>query len=137
MSKQRVKNQREVIRRSLESRKQPVVHHLAKRFYQILYEGRSVPEASSDVSEWIPIESLSQLRSHVGGRFQNLKQRWVAAGFPLREHRGDRSDQAEVNEGEWLELSAWIAKQGYESRLVHDETVDAVIELRKVSSELG
>ncbi len=135
MSNQRLKDQREQLRRSLERRKQAVVHHLAKRFYQALYEHRSAVEVSTEKSDWIPIESLSQLRSHVGGRFQNLKQRWIAAGFPLREHRGDRSDTGEVNESEWFELASWIAKQGYESRLIYEEEQDALFELRQITAD--
>lgn len=76
------------------------------------------PAASS--AEWIGIESLSRLRSVVGGRFQNIKKKWVDAGFPLREHRGDRWKDFEINHDAWLELAAWIAKQGFEARLTPD-----------------
>jgi len=120
--------ERKRIKQCLEHRKQAVVHHLAKRFYERLYAGR---ETEPSATEWVEIESLSQLRSHVGGRFQNLKQRWVAAGFPLREHRGDRSETGAVNESAWVELATWIAKQGFEARLVFDEDSASLIELRK------
>lgn len=66
--------------------------------------------------EWIRIESLSQLRTMVGGRFQNLRARWMAAGFPLREHRGDKSGASRLDEHGWVELSNWMLKQGYEAR---------------------
>lgn len=76
--------------------------------------GTSQPHSDK---EWIGIESLSRLRSIVGGRFQNLKQKWTEAGFPLREHRGDKAGEFEIDQRGWLELSAWILKQGYEARL--------------------
>ena len=71
----------------------------------------------SSTGEWLPIESLSKLRAIVGGRFQNIKNKWVEAGFPLREHRGDRQEEFEVNKDGWISLSNWIISQGYEARL--------------------
>lgn len=78
---------------------------------------------------WIGIESLSRLRSVVGGRFQNIKKKWIDAGFPLREHRGDRWREFELVEAGWLDLSTWIAKQGFEARLTR-ESKDFLFELR-------
>ena len=83
--------------------------------------------------EWVEIESLSRLRSVVGGRFQNLRDRWVGAGFPLREHRGDKEAAFTLNEAGWIELSNWISKQGYESRLTPDKT-GCLFELRPVAA---
>jgi hypothetical protein len=90
------------------------------------------PEADSedDGAEWTPIGSLSRLRSVVGGRFQNLKSRWVAAGFPLREHRGDKGGEYEVDEEGWLELSTWIAGQGFEARIASNDSKH-LFEVRK------
>jgi hypothetical protein len=73
-------------------------------------------DATKGGDEWVKITSLSQLRALVGGRFQQLKDRWVAAGFPLREHRGDRSKGATVDEAAWLDLAVWISRQGFEAR---------------------
>lgn len=73
-------------------------------------------QGSQTKDDWVAIESLSALRAVVGGRFQQLKERWVEAGFPLREHRGDRQQSAEFNEAGWVELSRWIVKQGFEVR---------------------
>ena len=81
---------------------------------------------------WVEIESLSRLRSIVGGRFQNLRDRWVGAGFPLREHRGDKDGAFVLNEAGWIELSNWIAKQGFESRLTPDKS-GCLFELRALS----
>lgn len=83
---------------------------------------------------WLAIESLSALRNLVGGRFHNLKERWVEAGFPLKEHRGDKTQKFEVNKQGWVELSNWIMKQGYEARLVLDRE-DCLFELRSVGKE--
>ena len=79
---------------------------------------------------WSEIASLSQLRALVGGRFQNLKDRWVQSGFPLKEHRGDKSLDYRLNESGWLELSSWISKQGYEVRLRPDKE-KCLFELKK------
>jgi hypothetical protein len=84
-------------------------------------------------AEWIEIESLSRLRSAVGGRFQNLRDRWVGAGFPLREHRGDKEASFTLNEAGWIELSNWISKQGFEARLTPDK-VGCLFELRPVGA---
>lgn len=73
-------------------------------------------EPESSDGEWIPVESLSSLRSLVGGRFQNIKRKWIDAGLPLREHRGDRSGDYDINSEGWVELEAWINKQGFEAR---------------------
>lgn len=67
--------------------------------------------------KWIPIESLSMLRAEVGGRFQNLKERWVNSGFPLKEHKGEQISEFEVNQAGWIEMRNWLYKQGYEAKL--------------------
>lgn len=85
-------------------------------------------------SVWIEIESLSRLRGIVGGRFQNLRDRWVGAGFPLREHRGDKDGEFTVNETGWIELSNWVLKQGFESRLT-PEKPGCLFELRALRSD--
>ena len=85
-------------------------------------------------ADWIAIESLSRLRSTVGGRFQNLKERWIDAGLPLRRHRGDRGKKYKVSEKGWFELANWISKQGYEARLT-PETPDCFFEVRATESE--
>ncbi len=81
--------------------------------------------------DWISVESLSRLRSLVGGRFQNVKDRWVEAGFPLREHRGEEHKQVTPSERGWVELSTWIAKQGFEARLTPESTT-GFFEVRRV-----
>jgi len=73
--------------------------------------------AEAEGSEWIEIESLSRLRTVVGGRFASLKEKWIEAGFPLRKHRGDTASVYELDEKGWLSLSAWISKQGFEAQL--------------------
>ncbi len=71
-------------------------------------------------SKWIVIESLSRLRQVVGGRFDNIKRKWGAAGFPLKDHRGSQVDQVTVNQEGWVELCNWMIGQGYESRILPD-----------------
>lgn len=101
-----------LVRRSLERRRSVIVHALAQRLFDLLEE----EGASGD--EWQGIESLSQLRATVGGRFRNIKERWLAAGFPLRAHKGERKGKARLNEAGWRELAGWIDAQGYDARLV-------------------
>ena len=82
---------------------------------------------------WIEIASLSQLRKEVGGRFQNLRTRWLEAGFPLKAHRGDPSEDYNLDESGWLEMTSWLLKQGYESRLL-DDLNKGYFEIRKPES---
>ncbi len=86
---------------------------------------------SAEPGPWTSIESLSRLRSIVGGRFQNLKDRWTGAGFPLREHRGEEHEKTQVDERGWLELMSWVSKQGFEARLTPDAT-GHYFEIRKL-----
>jgi hypothetical protein len=110
---------RRIVRHAVAHRHQAIVYDVARRLHQLMRE-RPIDRSSGGVggSEWICIQSLSQLRAVVGGRFQNLKQRWIAAGFPLREHRGDRREDASLDNDGWIELAAWIAKQGFDTRLL-------------------
>lgn len=104
--------------------KRPFFVHKVSELLSGLQQGES-SEVSAVVDSgvtWTEIQSLSRLRTVVGGRFQNLKTRWIEAGFPLREHRGDQKDDYVLNEKGWLELSSWIARQGYEARLTKDKT---------------
>lgn len=78
---------------------------------------RKQKEAPATSEKWIGIESLSQLRALVGGRFQNLKERWLSAGFPLKEHRGASEAQATLDPDGWRDLSQWILTQGFEARI--------------------
>lgn len=108
-----------LVKRSLERRRRAVVYEIARKFLSTFETfSEEVGGSFSDASEiWVAIESLSQLRAQVGGRFQNIKQKWLAAGFPLREHRGDRTREANLEYDGWVELAAWIGKQGFEVRL--------------------
>jgi hypothetical protein len=69
----------------------------------------------------------------VGGRFQNIKKKWVEAGLPLREHRGDRWKEFDLNKDGWLELVAWIGKQGFEARLT-PESEEFIFQLRPLAA---
>ena len=93
------------------------------------FANRNLHESGNE-NDWQPIASLSQLRALVGGRFQNLKARWLTAGLPLRAHRGDREEEAQVDHDGWLELSIWINKQGYETRL-SDEREEGLFQVRR------
>ena len=84
-----------------------------------------------DKSEWFPVVSLSQFRTLVGGRYANLKLKWLGAGFPLRAHRGDRDEEATVDAEGWRALVEWIRHQGFEARLGLPE-MGVLLELRKL-----
>jgi hypothetical protein len=124
---------RKVIRQGLQRRRQAIVYEIAKHFYEkvIKFDTHFSIARDSGVG-WTRIESLSQLRSIVGGRFQNLKRKWVGAGFPLKEHRGEKTDiSQEVNHDGWIELSVWISGQGYEVRLAAQHS-PWLFEIRKI-----
>lgn len=106
---------REIIDRSLERRRQGIVYHLARKlepFLRIESESRAIIEEQT----WTKIASLSQLRTSVGGRFSKLKERWIGAGLPLREHRGDTNRGGKINPEGFELLCSWIIDQGYEVR---------------------
>ncbi|RIL08408.1 MAG: hypothetical protein DCC75_08995 [Proteobacteria bacterium] len=90
--------------------------------------------AAANGADWVGVESLSRLRAIVGGRFQNLKQKWIEAGLPLRERKGQKIDVSKVNEKGWIELSNWILKQNFEARLTLDNP-EHIFELRSVGSK--
>jgi hypothetical protein len=123
--------QQEQLRSVLELRREAIVHALAKALFLRL-QSRGIGSSGNQRSDsWIVIESLSQLRGLVGGRFQNLKQRWVAAGFPLRAHRGDRTLEAQRDEMGWSELQSWLVAQGFEARISTDRP-EACFEIRLI-----
>ena len=125
---------RELVRSAMGRRRQVLVYHTARKLHSMLSDYRLEEDTGgASSSEWIRIESLSRLRALVGGRFQNLKDRWVSAGFPLREHRGDRSGKKSLEQEGWIELSAWIHKQGFEIRLA-EEHEPWLFEVRKLAS---
>jgi hypothetical protein len=113
---------RSLVKGALQRRRQAIVFGVAKRVLEQVDQAElqtNSPEMGDEV--WIRIESLSQLRSIVGGRFQKLKERWLAAGFPLREHRGDRAGKAAVDHEGWVELTVWVSRQGYRARLAGED----------------
>ena len=108
------------LRDAFRARRDIFIFEIIKQLRREQFAGpRAVVEESGD-GGWIDIESLSKLRNVVGGRFENIKRKWVGAGFPLREHRGDKAGEFEVNSEGWVELSNWMSKHGYESRLRPD-----------------
>ncbi len=132
-NKKEVSEIRSIVREAMRRRRTAVVFSLARQFFSYLKESDIGQERQAEASQgrWLPIESLSQLRSVVGGRFRNLREKWVKAGLPLREHRGDRSGRAEVDREGWTELVVWINRQGYEVRLAEDGS-SFLFEVRKV-----
>lgn len=90
--------------------------------------GGSSPAADNE--SWTGVESLSRLRSIVGGRFDALKRRWLSAGLPLREHRGSKVGEFEIEKAGWLDLTSWINEQGFEVRLC-ERGSEHLFELRK------
>ncbi len=123
-----------VVKEVFDSRRDSFVFQCANRLREFVTVANKVESATPVVNDWIEIESLSRLRSVVGGRFENTKKRWVAAGFPLREHRGDKSGTFTVDEAGWIELSNWIVKQGFETRLSPGKE-HCLFELRKAADE--
>ncbi len=124
---------RGLVREALEARRHVVVFELARMLRERMDEHSLLAKngAERGSPDWIHVESLSRLRQLVGGRFQNLKDRWVQAGFPLREHRGDRSGKPTLDPDGWMELVSWIGKNGYEARLAA-EGVDWLFEIREL-----
>ena len=115
---------------ALERHEESLLGGMVERLHNAGFGERPVAQTGMQGSSgWLPIESLSALRSLVGGRFHNLKERWIEAGFPLKEHRGDKPQKFEVNQQGWIELSNWILKQGFEARLAL-ESGDCLFELR-------
>lgn len=92
---------------------------------------RAEPEVGAIV-DWLVIDSLSKLRAVVGGRFKNIKEKWIAAGFPLRDSKGSDIKEHKVDQAGWIELSAWISNQGFESRLTPDNS-NCLFMVRKLS----
>ena len=114
---------RMLVRRAISRRRQAIVYEIARRCEALMSELNfsAAPGKNSTDQGWVRIESLSGLRAMVGGRFQNLKDKWVKAGFPLREHRGDRTGSKTIDYQGWVELAAWINKQGFELKLAEDD----------------
>jgi hypothetical protein len=118
----------DLVNSALTRRRPALVYGIAKMFLEKI--DASQFENKEDIvveGEWMPVESLSQLRALVGGRFKNLKEKLTSAGLPLREHRGDREASAEIDQQGWVELSLWIAKQGFETRLVKSSNSENTI----------
>lgn len=79
---------------------------------------------------WTEIDSLSKLRAVVGGRFENLKAKWLSAGFPLKESKGAELSDFKLSSQGWVELSTWISNQGFEVRLCDDKS-KALFEIKQ------
>lgn len=124
---------RGLVGEALERQRQVITFHLARSLQRCLASAGAVPVDNIDESRdsWTRIESLSQLRAAVGGRFKNLKEKWISAGFPLREHRGDREGKAAVVPEGWTDLALWINKQGFDVRLA-SESDPWLFEVRKL-----
>ncbi|MCB0346511.1 MAG: hypothetical protein KDD66_15435 [Bdellovibrionales bacterium] len=124
---------RRLVRSGVMCRRQAIIYEVARSLLDRLRESDVDLAVVEEIThgDWERIESLSQLRATVGGRFQNLKKRWVKSGFPLREHRGDREGKAEIDEAGWVELSLWINKQGFETKLAADSE-PWLLEVRKI-----
>jgi hypothetical protein len=119
----RINELKSMVRNAVELRKSAIVYGVAQKLFHAfenVAENAPVSVVQGKGS-WVKIESLSQLRAAVGGRFRNLKDKWTGAGLPLREHRGDRTGKANLSFDGWVELAAWITKQGYEVKLAGEE----------------
>jgi hypothetical protein len=120
-----------LVRKSINCRKNVLVTCLARKIVE--GSGEILQGTTSSVrngSDWLTISSLSQLRKETGGRFENLKRRWLAAGLPLRKHRGDREEKEQLEEEGWLALTIWIGDQGYDIKLCGDQEA-GIFKIRK------
>ena len=100
-----------------------------------LHEGALAKEPVD--AQWEEIVSLSSLRRVVGGRFQLLRDRWVAAGLPLKEHRGVVLDTTLSESPELEKFYTWLSSQGFQVRVLPDKCAQGVLfELRK-AGEVG
>jgi hypothetical protein len=131
----RINELRSMVHHAVGLRKQAIVYGVAQKLFdafQSVCENATMSVVQGKGS-WVRIESLSQLRAAVGGRFRNLKEKWTGAGLPLREHRGDRTGKANLSFDGWVELAAWITKQGYEVKLAGDDE-PWLFEVRRITS---
>jgi hypothetical protein len=120
--------------RSVARRRRPVyIDNLGKRLLSSGLSGATL-SAVAKAQPWTGISSLSALRALVGGRFANLKERWLAVGFPLKEGRSDGT-RVKINRTAWLELVSWIEGQGYSARLPEDGTDSSLLEIRQLRRE--
>jgi len=122
-----------IVRLAFEQNRQAILIGLRRYLTELSTQQQGASENLMSDADWIQVESMSRLRGLVGGRFQNLKSRWTEAGFPLKEHRGDtKVAPPKINQEGWLELVAWIGKQGFEARLPSGEST-WLFEIRRVS----
>lgn len=119
------------VEKTMRDQRESLIAEVAYRLRGCFITRSELKEQEVQGAAWQGVESLSRLRSIVGGRFQNIKKKWTDAGFPLREHRGDRWKDFSLNDEGWLELSNWILKQGFEARLTTDSE-EYLFELRKI-----
>ena len=115
--------------------KRELVHNIMERlrpYKEELASANSSNEDGADESRgWIVIESLSALRKEAGGRFENLKERWLAVGFPLKEHKGDQTETIKIDQKGWEALSEWLVGRGFESKLVEKDEGGYQVLLRR------
>lgn len=105
---------------------------IQNRLAEVLEGELSKAPVIQNGGDWEEIDSLSKLRSLVGGRFQNLKDKWLAAGFPLKQDKSSKTGVYTLNEKGWIELSSWISNQGFEVRL-NPEKKDSIFEIKHVN----
>lgn len=120
------------LRTALADRHDIFVSELVKKLKACNLTESASAASDSMNGAWIDIESLSRLRTVVGGRFENIKKKWIGAGFPLREHRGDKAGAFTLNQGGWVELSNWMSKHGFEARLCPDKP-ECLFQIRQVA----
>ena len=118
-----------MVRSQLEEKRDFYVHEIVQAVNKSAVERREPQAAVTTSEQWVPIDSLSQLRAIVGGRFENLKKRWLDSGFPLKESKGEKLGKIKRNQEGWTELSSWALKQGFEIR-TRPDLENALFELK-------
>ncbi|MBX7139143.1 MAG: hypothetical protein K1X83_14305 [Oligoflexia bacterium] len=124
----------EILSQALDANEALLVQGVLEKLEEANFAEKVVTGSPEITTEWVGIESLSALRAMVGGRFHSLKTRWVEAGLPLKEHRGDKVTLGELDKSGWIELTSWISKQGFEVRLCPDRP-GSLFELRSAKRQ--
>ncbi len=128
-----IRSMESCLRQAFKQRRDVFLSEILKRLRQSGVGGGAPGRATEVEGGWVDVESLSKLRNLVGGRFENIKKKWVGAGFPLREHRGDKSGGFELSQSGWVELSNWMSKHGFEARLCPDKP-ECVFQIRQLGN---
>lgn len=128
-----INSRSEVLKKAIRKAFEDNRDYLLFKFNQLLSSTKSNNQEIeySAESDWLAIDSMSKLRAIVGGRFDTLKSKWVAAALPVKQKKGDEIPEFSVDLSGWSELENWLMKMGYKARLRSDLS-DRVFEIKKM-----